>query len=103
MRSCFLGVLIIDRNVTDAAIGWQPGQQLQEYRGWNDQWLVQSRVDSSPCLMENKASVEVTTLEWVVGFNHHRPIEPLGDIPPAKGEANYFNQLGTAVTEPVFT
>ncbi len=29
-------------------------------------------------------------LEWVSWFNHHRLLEPLGTIPPAEAEANYY-------------
>ncbi|OTP70369.1 Mobile element protein [Caballeronia sordidicola] len=28
-------------------------------------------------------------------FNHHRLMEPLGYIPPAEAEANYYQQLET--------
>jgi transposase InsO family protein len=27
--------------------------------------------------------------------NHHRPLEPLGYIPPAEAEANYYKQLSS--------
>jgi NADPH:quinone reductase-like Zn-dependent oxidoreductase len=33
------------------------------------------------------------TLEWVSWFNHRRLLEPLGYIPPAEAEANYYKQL----------
>lgn len=39
-------------------------------------------------------SVELATLEWVAWFNHHRLMEPLGYIPPAEAELNYYTQLG---------
>jgi putative transposase len=39
-------------------------------------------------------SVESATLEWVAWFNHHRLMEPLGYIPPAEAEMNYYQQLG---------
>ena len=38
-------------------------------------------------------SVELATLEWVSWFNHQRLLEPLGYIPPAEAEANYYRQL----------
>ena len=41
---------------------------------------------------KTKASVELATLEWVSWFNHHRLMEPLGYIPPAEAEANYYGQ-----------
>ncbi len=34
-----------------------------------------------------------STLEWVSWFNHHRLLEPIGYIPRAKAEANYYRQL----------
>ena len=38
-------------------------------------------------------SVELATLEWVSWFNHQRLMGPLGHIPPAEAEANYYEQL----------
>ena len=38
-------------------------------------------------------SVELATLEWVSWFNHQRLMEPLGYIPPAEAEADYYRQL----------
>lgn len=38
-------------------------------------------------------SVELATLEWVSWFNHQRLMEPLGYIPPAEVEENYYRQL----------
>ena len=38
-------------------------------------------------------AVELATLEWVSWFNHHRLLEPIGLIPPAEFEANYYRQL----------
>ena len=52
---------------------------------------------------KTKQAVEVATLEWVAWFNHRRLMEPLGYIPPAEAEANYYKQLRTAVAEPVLT
>jgi putative transposase len=45
-------------------------------------------------------AVELATLEWVSWFNHHRLLEPIGYIPPAEAEANYYQQL--AMTEDAF-
>ena len=52
---------------------------------------------------KTKQSVEVATLEWVAWYNHHRLMEPLGYIPRAEAEANYYKQLRTAVAEPAST
>ncbi|MFV1963472.1 MAG: IS3 family transposase [Acidimicrobiia bacterium] len=40
--------------------------------------------------------VEYATLEWVDWFNHRRILEPIGDIPPAEYEANYYRQTSPA-------
>jgi len=37
--------------------------------------------------------MELTTLEWVTWFNHHRLLEPIGYIPPAKTEDQHYLQL----------
>ncbi len=42
---------------------------------------------------KTREAVELATLEWVAWFNHHRLMEPLGYIPPAEAEANYYRQL----------
>ena len=34
--------------------------------------------------------MELATLQWVSWFNHHRLLEPIGYIPPAEAEANYY-------------
>ncbi|MCC2681884.1 MAG: integrase catalytic subunit [Nitrosospira multiformis] len=47
---------------------------------------------------KTKASVELATLEWVSWFNHHQLLEPVGYIPPAEAEANYYQQLAQKVT-----
>jgi putative transposase len=50
---------------------------------------------------KTRASVELATLEWVSWFNHHRLLEPVGYIPPAEAEANYYHyyqQLAQKVT-----
>ncbi len=47
--------------------------------------------------------VELATLEWVAWFNHHRLMEPLGYIPPAEAEANYYRQLKKPANEPLLT
>jgi len=37
--------------------------------------------------------VEYATLEWVDWFNNRRLLEPIGDIPPAEKEFEYYSQL----------
>ncbi|KWR77370.1 transposase [Cupriavidus sp. IDO] len=52
---------------------------------------------------KTRESVELATLEWVAWFNHHRLMEPLGYIPPAEAEANYYRQLQMPAPEPLLT
>ena len=37
--------------------------------------------------------VELATLEWVDWFNNRRLLGPIGNIPPAEAEANFYAQL----------
>lgn len=38
-------------------------------------------------------AVEYATLEWVDWFNNRRLLEPIGNIPPAEAEADYYAQI----------
>ena len=40
-------------------------------------------------------AVEYATLEWVDWFNKRRLLEPIGNIPPAEAEANFYAALET--------
>ena len=44
---------------------------------------------------KTKEAVEFATLEWASWFNHQRLFEPIGYIPPAEAEANYYRQLAS--------
>ncbi len=35
-------------------------------------------------------AVEYATLEWIDWFNNRRLLEPIGNIPPAEAEANFY-------------
>ena len=43
----------------------------------------------------NFEAVEYATLEWVDWFNNRRSLEPIGNIPPAEAEANFYAALET--------
>jgi putative transposase len=47
---------------------------------------------------KTREAVELATLEWVSWFNNHRLLEPIGYIPPAEAEANYWQQHAKAVS-----
>jgi transposase InsO family protein len=42
---------------------------------------------------KSREAVESATLEWVHWFNNHRLLEPIGYIPPAEAEQQYYQQL----------
>ena len=46
---------------------------------------------------KTKEAVELATLEWVSWFNQHRLIEPIGYIPPAQAEANYWRHQAQGI------
>jgi putative transposase len=52
---------------------------------------------------KTKEAVELATLEWVSWFNHNRLLEPIGYIPPAEAEANYYRQLAEKTNSEVLT
>lgn len=52
---------------------------------------------------KTKETVELATLEWVAWFNHHRLLEPIGYIPPAEAEANYYRRLAEPATSVALT
>jgi putative transposase len=42
--------------------------------------------------------LEYATLEWVDWWNHRRLLEPIGDVPPAEKEADYYRHNSPAET-----
>ena len=51
---------------------------------------------------KTREALKLATLEWVSWFNHRRLLEPIGYIPPAEAEENYWRQQGQVqnTTEP---
>ena len=49
---------------------------------------------------KTKESLELATLQWVSWFSHHRLLEPIGYIPPAEAEENYYRQLASQAAIP---
>ena len=47
---------------------------------------------------KTRESVELATLQWVHWFNHVRLLTPIGGIPPAEAEANYWRQFANSNT-----
>ncbi|KQI67423.1 hypothetical protein AN189_15925 [Loktanella sp. 3ANDIMAR09] len=43
--------------------------------------------------LEGVEAVEYANLEWVDWFNNRRLLEPIGNIPPAEAEANFYAAL----------
>lgn len=42
-------------------------------------------------------AVELATLEWVDWFNHRRLLEPIGNVPPAEKEFEYYQNIESAL------
>jgi|SRR5690349_6704780 transposase InsO family protein len=42
-------------------------------------------------------AVELATLKWVDWFNHRRLLEPIGNVPPAEKEDEYYRQRESAM------
>lgn len=42
---------------------------------------------------KNREAVELATLTWVDWFNHRRLLAPIGNVPPAEAEAEYYRKL----------
>jgi len=57
--------------------------------------LYKAELIHRPAPWKTKEAVELATLEWVHWFNHHRLFGPIGYIPPAEAEANYYRQLAS--------
>ena len=52
---------------------------------------------------KTREAVELATLEWVHWFNHIRLLQPIGYIPPAEAEANYWWQHTSKTEEAALT
>ena len=50
---------------------------------------------------KSREQLELATLTWVAWFNNHRLLEPIGYIPPAEAEAQYYRALEKAPEEEV--
>lgn len=48
---------------------------------------------------KSREAVELATLRWVHWFNHERLLAPIGYIPPAEAEANYWRKAANEVAE----
>ncbi|MPM51646.1 IS3 family transposase IS401 [bioreactor metagenome] len=48
---------------------------------------------------KTRESLELATLQWVHWFNHERLLEPIGHIPPAEAEANYWRLNAKTVVQ----
>ena len=76
------------------------GQSGAQRAGRDDQRpLYKAKLIHRRAPWKTKEAVELATLEWVSSFNSPRLLEPIGYIPPAEAEVNYYRQLASQVTE----
>ena len=63
-------------------------------------WVIAARLGDHVGLepTERDALYYVATLAWVDWFNHRRLLEPIGYVPPAEYEAQYYAQLDDTST-----
>ena len=76
----------------------RPDSSFESQQNWGDIRLYKAEVIHRRGPWKTRASVELATLEWVSWFNHHRLLSPIGYIPPAEAEENYYRQLTEKVT-----
>lgn len=57
--------------------------------------LYKAELTHRRALWKTKESLELATLECVSWFNEQCLLEPIGYIPPAEAEANYYRQLAS--------
>jgi transposase len=53
-----------------------------------NEWVKRDEIDTGA-----RAGVTTTDLQRLSWFNHHRLLEPIGYIPAAEAEANYYRHL----------
>ena len=59
-------------------------------------WVFKTEVIRRRGPWRNLEAVEFATLAWVDWFNTRRLLEPLGYVPPAEYEAEYYQQAAVA-------
>jgi transposase-like protein len=57
------------------------------------EWVKKAEVIHRRGPWRNFEAVEFAALEWVDWFNHRRLLEPIGNIPPAEAEEQYYAVL----------
>lgn len=72
------------------AVGRQSGDSYDNALAETINGLYKAEVIHRRGPWKSVEAVELATLEWVSWFNHHRLLEPIGYIPPAEAEANYY-------------
>jgi transposase InsO family protein len=54
--------------------------------------LYKTELVHRQCPWRNMQDLEMATLGWVDWFNHRRLVGPIGNIPPAEAEENFYAQ-----------
>ncbi len=84
---------------------WAAIESIAEKIGCTTQtlrnWVRQAERDAGlePGLKTDEGA-RLKELEWVWWFNHHRLLEPIGYVPPAEFEEQYYRSLGSAPAQP---
>ena len=88
------------KSTASSACPKQLKSRLDEYRSFNAlaetiNGLFKAEVIHRRGPWRNFEAVEYATLEWVDWFNNRRLLEPIGNIPSAEAEANFYAALET--------
>ena len=86
------------KSIANSACRNLPKKLLDEYRSFNAlaetiNGLFKAEVIHRRGPWRSFEAVEYATLEWVDWFNNRRLLEPIGNIPPAEAEANFYAAL----------
>jgi transposase InsO family protein len=70
-----------------------PSRQTVQRIGTTSNRLCKAEVIHRQTSSKSIETVELATFAWVDWFNHHRFLEPIGNIPPAEAEAHHYAAL----------
>jgi transposase InsO family protein len=71
---------------------WSSSQGVSSYYGFPTQQRLNYPTSRWPS-SRTREEVKWAILNWVDWFNNRRLLEPIGNIPPAEAEANYYTQI----------
>lgn len=80
------------------ALGGQQGRQLRNALAETINGLYKTELIHRQAPWKSREPLELATLQRIHWFNHVLLLKPIGSIPPAEAEANYWRQLAGSDT-----